>query len=276
MTNKKVLPSLITISVLAILILVGSVEALILGFTVLDGIVTKGEAVEFQLSINIEQGEVLDITTITLVLNGPQDLTCRFLPDGTPIDPCPGIQITQTENTSYQYGYGYDQGFIEGFLKYNVILNSSTVESGQYQSYFRITTPETEFESPEQIVIIRDPDFEGSCSLRAIEGVATFEGQDFTSNNRLSLYAPAGGARSGRGTFMTQEGRIRVSYAFTIHNAYLGPQDEIIFDTSGTLKEDARYFDETATITFNRASSTIFLDGTFLEFQDMEISFERC
>lgn len=273
-TNKKLFSIFITLSVVLLLLMLGPVQALIVGFSVVDGIITQGELAEFEVDIEIEQGEILDVQNLTLLLEGPVTKECIFLPDGTPITQCEGIIIELLDSPPYHYSYGY-HGYTEGFLEYDIFLDSLTTEPGQYQSKMIIATPEEIIMSPEQLIYIQPPELVQSCSLRAKGGVAELDEEIFTNRNRLNLYVPSGSAIDGEGTFTAQNGQ-RISYSYQVLSASQIGENIIQFEVLGELRKHPEVYQESATIIFDRSTSTIEIDGDTLEAENMEINFLRC
>ncbi|MBU0906588.1 MAG: hypothetical protein KKD18_04875 [Nanoarchaeota archaeon] len=273
-TNKKVLSVFVTLSVILLLLMLGPVEALILHFTTLDDDIIQGEIINFEIEINIEPGETLDLQTITLLLDGPEDLICRFLPNGTLLNSCPNVQIVQTSSTNYNYGYGYE-GYLPGTLKYEVNIDSTSLSPGEYVGRYLITSSTHGMESPEQIIVIRPPESVQSCSVRASGGSAHLGEETFTNRNRLSLYVPSGKATDGRGSFTAQNGD-RISYTYDVNGAsQIGP-NTIRFYTSGELRHRQQVYQETATITLNKATNKVTVDGQILDVNNMAVSFIHC
>jgi len=272
--NKKLISLFLTLSILLLVLMLGPVEALILGFSVLDGIISRGEPVKFEISVEIEQGEILDIQKITLLLKGPEDISCEFLPDGTLLTACPGIQITQTQSSQYQYGYD-SQGFLPGFLEYSVSLDSLAIQPGQYQSYFILSTPDSDVQSPEQLVYIQPPEAVQGCSVRANGGTATLDEETFENRNKLNLYVPSNKALNGKGSFTAQNGN-RVSYTYQVNNAVQSDENTITFQVSGELRKHLNVYNEDATITLNKATNKMNVNGGTLDIENMDISFMQC
>jgi hypothetical protein len=281
-SNKKLLSVFLTLTILLLILMLGPAEALLLEFFVSDGIVYKGEPVEFKVSIKIEQGEILDIKNITLLLEGPEDLECAFLPNGTLIAPCPEIQITKTQDAPYQQGYGYGygygynpQGFLQGLLEYKIILDSETIKPGQYQSKYIITTPRLRIQSPEQLVSVRSPKVIQGCSVRAKGGTAVLGEKTFENNNKLSFYVPSSSAAPGEGSFTAQEDK-RISYSYQIQSAIQLDDNIRIFRVAGNLRFLGETYQENATIRLDEATSKIDIKGDTLKVENMNVGFMRC
>lgn len=273
-TNKKVFSIFITLSVILLLLMLGPVEALVLGFTALSDEVVQGQEINFEIDIEIEPNEILDLQVITFLLDGPEDLICRFYPNGTLINSCPNVQINVLETANYSYGYGYE-GYLPGNLKYEINIDTTDISPGEYTSQYLITSSTHGMESPEEIVTIKPPEAVQSCSIRAHGGMGEIDEVQFSNRNRLNLYVPKGDATNGRGSFTAQNGD-RVSYAYEVDGAsQIGP-NIIRFYTSGELRYHQETTQEMATITLNKITSTVDIEGQTLDVKDMEVSFMRC
>jgi len=265
--------------------MLGPAEALILSFKISDNDIVQGQLTNFEIKIQIENKEIIDIEHITLSLSGPRQLTCRFYPNGTLLDACPEIQIKQIEKTNYTsrtynynygYGYGYSyQGYTQGLLKYNITFSSENLPPGEYQVKYIVSTARTKQESSQKSMIIRPPESVQGCSIRAIGGTATLGDESFKKRNRLNLYVPAGKATDGRGAFTAQNGE-RLSYSYNIRGAsQIGP-DIIRFFVAGEVRDKGNRYYEPATITLNKATSTVSINGQTFEVKEMQISFMNC
>ncbi|MFH1801906.1 MAG: hypothetical protein ABH864_00475 [archaeon] len=274
-SNKKLVSIFITLSVILLLLTLGPVEAFVLGFTVFEDEVVQGQPIDIEIEVEIEPGEFLDLQHITLLLDGPQDLICRFLPNGTLINDCPNVQITQTETTAYGFGYGYDQGYLPGFLKYEVTINSASLAPGAYAARYIITAPDAGLESPEQMIYIQPPEAVQSCSVRASGGTATLDEESYRNRNRLNLYVPSDKATGGKGSFTAQNGD-RLSYTYQVNSAVQLDPNTIMFYVSGELRKHTTVYQEAATITLNKATSKIKIEGETLDVESMNVGFMKC
>jgi len=284
--NKKIISIFITLSILLLLFMAGPVKAFFLNFVIVDDDIVQGEMLDLQIAVEIRDGEILDIQKITLILDGPQQVFCEFLPNSTLINSCPGIQIRQTETSEYQYGYGYgygysygygyDQGFLPGTVKYNVTIDSASLSPGNYISQYYITLPTTELESSEKEITIRVPEAVQSCSVRATNGVAELDDETYTNRNRLNLYVPSGKASGGRGSFTAQNGN-RISYSDNVHGAQQVGPSQIKFYVSGEIrKRGIPSYEESAIIILNKATSTISVQGETINVENMKVNFLDC
>jgi hypothetical protein len=279
--NKKIISIFITLSILLSLLMAGPAEAFFLNFIIADDDLVQGQMLDMQISVEIKEGEVLDVQKLTLILDGPQQIFCEFFPNATLIS-CPyDLEILQIETSNYTYGYGYgygygyDQGFLPGNLKYNITINTDPLLPGIYLSKYLVTLPQTELESSEKEIIIRSPNAVQGCSVRAINGVAEIGDEVFTNRNRLNLYVPSGKASAGRGSFTAQNGN-RISYTYNVQNAQqIGP-NKIRFYVSGEVRKHSQTWRESAVITLNKAASTISIKGETVDIKNMNVNFLEC
>src|SRR3989344_1400576 len=273
--NKKIISIFITLFIIFSLLMLGPVGAYFLNFTILDDDITQGEMLGLQITVEIKEGELLDIQKLTLILDGPQQISCEFFPNATLINSCPGIEIEQVETSDYQFGYGYDQGYLPGALKYNVSINSVSLLPGKYTSKYLVTTPGIELESSKKEIIVRSPKSVQICSVRATGGTTNIGENTYTKRNRLNLYVPSGKASLGRGSFTAQNSN-RISYTYNVNSAQqIGP-NKIKFYVSGEIREHSVTYKESAVITLDKAKSTISIDGQTLDVINMKVNLLDC
>lgn len=273
--NKKVFSYLLTAFVIGALLMTGSARAFLVGFSVLNDIVTKGEDVNFDFGIKVESGEFVDVKNISLKIDGPTNFKCDFLPDGSFVGDCPGVEIDRVKSTDYSYSYGYGYGFLPGELKYDVSVNSNVLSAGEYSSMFVVQTSNGDFETDSTPLFVEELPTQGSCSVRGNDGVAFINGEEFVLKNRLNLYAPSLNAKRGKGSFTAQDDKTRISYTFTVRRASkVG--DLIIFDVTGILRNNTEVSSESARIILDKTTMDIEINGEKLSVQDMDVSFLRC
>jgi hypothetical protein len=112
--GKSLVPStIITLFIVAMLIISGPAQAVAVNIAGLDPSYTKGEDVDFQIKIDInDPDQYVSITNISLDLNGPVKKTIFFTLDGKQISPGCNIEITPVsipkDDFGYGNGYGYD------------------------------------------------------------------------------------------------------------------------------------------------------------------------
>ena len=269
---SRIVAAFVTLSILTILIVSGPADAYILGLTILNPEVNKGEIIDFTASVNVEQNEVLNISRFVLKLQGPVNDDCTFQPDGTVISGCFGIQIQQIETTNYNYGYG----FTEGNLTYRILLDTSQYVFGIYQTSLGIIIGSQVIDQKGQDVIIRGPvtPLEG-CSIRADDGSLLAEGKQFGESN-INFYIPLKNAKNGKGALSAQIGKDRFSYKFNIDEIVENDYDSAVLAVSGKYKLGKnKYVKESALITFDKINRKISLISGNLTLFENKISFSK-
>ncbi|MCX6748924.1 MAG: hypothetical protein NT076_04940 [Candidatus Pacearchaeota archaeon] len=105
---------------------------------------------------------------------------------------------------------------------------------------------------------------EDSCSINAKNGNATFNGEGFGNNNKLSFYSILS-MQQGQGSFSAQMSRKRLSFNFkvkeTIENSETTMKLLVIDSTGGE-----------STIELNKMNKTIIIIGNNLSIKDMKVS----
>jgi len=112
--------TIITLIIVAMLIMSGPAQAVAVNIAGLEGPYTKGEDIDFQIKIVInDPDQYVSITNISLDLNGPVKKTIFFTLDGKQISPGCNIEITPVsipkDDFGYGNGYGYDRGAGYGY-----------------------------------------------------------------------------------------------------------------------------------------------------------------
>lgn len=107
---KRGITSLILTSIIVlVLILVTPAEAVEVNISTDKGAYKAGEKVKFKFKIDIQQGERVPITELTLKLDGTEK--CKFKPTGEIISGCENMTIEQEEAENFGYGYRQGTGF---------------------------------------------------------------------------------------------------------------------------------------------------------------------
>ncbi len=157
--KKSVFAStLITLLILAMLILSGPAQAVLVTISGLNGTYTKGSFVNFTVSIKISDPDAfVPVSNISVNVTGPSNINRTFALNGTPISGNGSINITpvftpQHTDFGYGYGYGYDRGLGYGYnfgygygygygygvgggtltYIYNVTIDSTSLSAGDY------------------------------------------------------------------------------------------------------------------------------------------------
>lgn len=171
----KALSFFITLIVLGLLILSGPAEAFSLSINVSETKPNLGESVSFIVSLDIEAGERLPVNDLRLEINGPVNINCKFLPNGTVILGCEKLIIEQISdanftggnlsgnysgtiyNWGYGYGFGYGYGGFPESLKYNITLNTTDLDYGIYETFFKIKINGNQFSQQGENITIVEP-----------------------------------------------------------------------------------------------------------------------
>ncbi len=278
--GKKRVPRLvggiITILLLGILIFSGPAQAFTLGLEVINPQINEGEIISFMASIEIDEGEFMEIDHLILKLEGPSQTICKFDTNGTIISGCNGIFIDQISSSQYNYGYGFGEGIFE----YNITLNSSGYLSGFYETFLNTIRGQEVFSQQGDNIIIRGGDIEGleRCSIRAKDGSLNVGELDIGDNNDLNFYLSEGSSGFGQGSLTGQKSRKRLSYKFDVLEVIENNNDRIIISVSGNYKINrGDWLAEDALIFFDRIDDRISLVGENIELIDSDIQFrEMC
>lgn len=272
--SRFLVAAVITFGIIAILIISSPANAFILGFTISNPASFQGEQINFKISGEVEADEILDIQSFMLKFIGPENFSCSFAPDGSLISSCPIIVEKIDLPESSQYGYGY----LPGDIEYNVTLDSTLLETGTYVVSLIANLPEEDkLSGTQNLIILGGGDDLGTCSLRAKGGTSIFEDNNFGSKNTLNLFNPKNIAVDGRGLLTMIKGRERVTYEFAVKKAYQLDRYTIIFETTGTSKENRNPAEErTAAIIYNTLSSEISVYGSDIQVTEMKVNFARC
>ncbi len=266
----------VTFLILLILLVAGPAQAVILGLTVDDTNVEKGEMINFQASAEVEAGEVLEVEYFVLKLMGPDTIECKFDVDGNPISGCDGIYITQIDVPPYGYGYGFSQGF----FKFNITLDTNYFASGKYETYLEMLVAGDSMMKRGEDVHIRPkpgPNFDmAGCSIRAEGGDLVAGGDDIDfGKGKINFHIPLGNANNGKGSLIAQKGRERFSYKFDIISVDANNDLYADFTVKGECKVDGQKMQKVAHIHYDKIANTIDVTCTELEIYDMEITFQK-
>ena len=222
--------------VLSFLIIIGPVQAFNLNINSEKFIAFIGDKLNFNVSASTDSEETIQVNNLTFKIEGPMNLSCSFLPNGTFIDFCSFLEIELIENSSFNFGYGYGYGFPNGILKWRIRLLTGGMKAGDYKAKFFADTSSGMFQSPDSMFKLINKTGSGTqgkiagCSIRAKDGTAIYNTTIFESRNRLSLFVPDKGAKIGQGTITAQEGKDRVSYRFSVINATKINNSTILFE----------------------------------------------
>lgn len=134
--HKKlgVLAVLLTFFIIILLVLTGPAYALSMNLSSDKTDVKRGESISFDVDLNLDSNQYLDMGSITLVLEGPLHKECVFSKTGSIINGCDGVSsivLVSKTNGSYGYGYGYGYGSFTD-VKYRVVINTASYAAGTY------------------------------------------------------------------------------------------------------------------------------------------------
>jgi len=163
----------VTAFIITLLILAGPAEAFSLELNISETNPQYGDEISFIVSLNINTGERLPVTDLTLQLFGPVDINCKFRTDGSPISGCHNITIIpvstanitegdltgnyQKTNESHNWGYGYGYGYgSPEILSYNITLDTSSLDYGLYETFFKAKINQNQFTQQGKNIIIID------------------------------------------------------------------------------------------------------------------------
>lgn len=271
--KAKILAAVVTISILTMLIISGPANAFILGLTILDTEVLKGEAIDFQASVQINSNEFLDLSYLTLNIKGPAIISCKFKPDGKVLRGCGGLKIKRVETTEYGFGYGYGTGFTNGTLAYNITLDTKRYQVGTYTTELNVNIGDQKTrQAGENITILSKSSALRGCSFRARDGQLVFD--EFSSNlNKFNFHIPLAYSADGKGSLTGQSGRERISYNFELIEVQDNNPHNASILVSGEFKINGDKTVEDATIFFDKDKQRVKISGENLNVINMNVYF---
>ena len=273
--KSKIIAAIVSILVLVLLILIGPANAFILGLTVSDNTPNLGDIIDFMLTAEIEDEDViLNIDFFTLKFQGPTDIECRFFPNGTKIDACPGLTITQIESSNFGYGYGYGYGYLPGFFKFNLTLNTSVLSEGDYDVVLltSIDGEQSEEQAEEEITINDEEpqDLVDVCSLRGDDGESFIDEELFSTKNKVNLHYSRGSNGPGQGFFTSQAKKDRISFKYNVSNVFR-EGNNVIIEVTGMFRlnrDDEIPLD--ATLTLDKETETLKVESNEFDAFDLD------
>ncbi len=272
----KALAGFLSFTIIAMIVMAGPAESFVLGLTISDSVIDQGESVEFGVEAEVENADMyMNIQEFRLDLAGPIPYSCRFNPDGVLLSPCPGVSIQKIQSPAYQYGYG----FFPGVLKFKVTLDTGYLVPDTYQVTLATVLPDEEILTEQkEINIVQGNEEIFSCSLRADEGNAKFEGASLNTKNKASLYTGGEKSAMSEGSITSTKGQTRIIYDFRVTRAIPVGSDKVVFYTTGDISEgrERNTQSENARIIYNAATSTIDVVGDDYQVTGMDVKFARC
>lgn len=260
--------------IILLLLLIGPVNALIMRISISNSYPNIGDLTSIIASAKVQQMDTAAFNNFTIMISGPQIIQCTFFPNGTLLTSCPGITI-KTINQPQQAGYGY---YEPGSFEFNITLNTSQLTIGNYDVTLKAHTSDGTRTSPKQTLkILKQGQLTQSCSIRASNGVGIFNNQTFQKNNHLSVNVPLKNAKDGQGSITLQDKSSRVSYEFSVLDAYSTSNKTIIFDVTGNMRKDlGNKLSLTGEIIFDKTKMKISFVSPTLNANNMGITFAKC
>ena len=263
------------------LYLAGPAQAFILGLAISDPLPQIGEMIVIDVSAEIEQNDLLNISQFMAMVNGPSSKTCTFLPNGTKID-CPDISIQVIQQPSFNFGYGY---YDQGLFKYKLSLNTSGMNSGAYTIDLSAKEDQNIIDSSQKQFNLVAPivgTILDQCSLRAKKGIyngnIVFNGQ----KNSLNFHVPGKAATLGSGSLTTQikipnqKKLARESYSFIVTNAIITGDDTFELEVEGDLQiSNTQNQFEQARIYVDKSSKQVSIVGSTFIMDNMNVTFMK-
>ncbi len=147
--NNKIIASIVTVAVLALLVFAGPAQAYSLNLEFENTEAEQGKKIEPTATVDVESGEALDIDEIVLILDPVGDretVECSFDVTGKMKsgvnEPCHGINIKKIKKKKiqgygYNYGYGYGYG-VTNDLVYDITIHTQKFDVGEYDTQLKI------------------------------------------------------------------------------------------------------------------------------------------
>jgi hypothetical protein len=282
--NTKIISVILTLTILAGLLISAPAQAFILGLSISDKNVEKGKIIDLSLSAQAVP-EDSEIVSLSLNLSGTQSLLglveefCNFKADGTIISGCKGIIIDKKDNIGYGYGYihGYGYGYGENVLEYNIHLNTTEYYAGTYKTVLVVKTTNNNMynKTGEDITIIGNVTAMKACSIRAKQGEAIVQKEEFGTNNKINFYIPNIRARSGQGYILGQKDRTTYSYKFIVAKVLENDKTHAVIAVSGKYKIGiGKQITEKSIVVFDKKNNQLDIMGKNLNVEYMDVSFK--
>lgn len=290
--KSKIIAILVTIGVIGVLFLTGPAQAIILSIEIPKTDIVKGSLINIMPSIEIQDSEIVDINYLSLQLIGQQEINCIFFINGSAISGCEGIKIEPIESADFGYGYGYlindfgygyGYGFMKGFLKYNITIESKQLNVGRYQPIFSVFSDgEKILEKKGDVIDIKTKiinRLENRCSIRAFDGKLGANNKNFT-NNRINFYISSRDPMTGKGALSGQKNRERISYRFKVNKIIENNDLVLKVKVIGEFRIGNNPADKQSAesiLVFDRLRNKISLNGGKINTKSMFINFiEGC
>lgn len=245
--KERILGSIFALVVILLLVVAGPAQALEFSISDIPN-TNKGDTLEYDIRVNVLDTEQLPLEDTTLIIRSRagnfDEFRCRIFEDGSfsctrqkgsdssPINPDNSINIVRT-NENGTFGYGYFSG---GNLNFHVTWNTPVnLRPGEYGTKLIIESDGQTFSSDEERFNIITPARPGDrFSIRARGTRSLVNGQEWISQNALSLYYSNNQREQGQSTLELQGNRNQ-RLGITMENARLitNDDDEIIVKYRG-------------------------------------------
>ncbi len=274
----KLASAFIVFLIVTLIILAGPANAFQLGLDINKDVINQGENAKFQVSANVESGEIIPIDKFIFNISGPKNSVCEFDSKTNIIVGCSDITIRQISvgnETGYDYSYGY-KTYNPGLLSYELILNTSSYDTGEYHIDLRVISKGDILKKTNGVFYIGANGLNG-CSVRADDGEIIINGESFDSpRNKFSMKIPLSQAIDGKGYFTAQAGRNRINYDFKRIMVLHNDENYASVLVTGQVRTGAKdKVSEKAVIYLYKKDKRIDIDGDSFDIQHMDITFMR-
>ena len=268
-TKSHLIAGILTLTVISLLIFLGPAQAFIVNINISNPLVLIGDAVSFIISASTEEGDNISSALFFLNITGPQNASCSFNVNGTPIPSCPSFSIVKLEGSDDPFGYGY--GYLTGDFKYNVTIDSGILLPGRYNAEFiALFDNSTKKSNVEFNIVNNSLEIEG-CSIRGEDGDLLLNNTEFGSKNKLNFNIPKKNAAKGKGSLTSQDKAQRISYKFNVVEAREFDDRFIIADVTGRLRDQNKEIaNENARITIDKQINEIDILGDSFSLENMD------
>jgi len=277
----RLLSVIITGVIISLLVFSGPAQAFILGFSIPDPDVNKGEKIYLDAQINVELVDN-DLDYVQLFLDGPGpfDVSCKFFEDGTIKEGCMGLNISSVDasgNPGCPGGYDYSYSYAcKKKLRYNITLDSSKYIAGKYLSELSIKSGNISLTTAKQTIEIRaNPKSLAGCSLRGKAGELVIDEESWGNRNSLSFYVPLKNADKGSGSLTSQFGRKRFSYSFNIKEVLENDANNTVMVILIETGKKNSELNGDALIFFDKQNKKVKVWGNNFVLDDVDVTFTR-
>ncbi len=284
--KSKIISTILSISVIALLFILGPAHALILGISVSDTSPFLGEIINFLVSAEIESGESIDVDDyLTLELKGPQTTKCKFSLKGEPLSSCIGINITLVSSPDFENGYGYGYGygygvnnFTSGKFVYKIDLDTSYYKPWFYHTKLIVNSKVKDYEKvgPDITITKKAAKIQG-CSVRSIGGEFFVLGQNLTDGTKVNFNIPIrNSANDGQGYIISQTRKGRFTYKFDFIKVLDADEEGATLLTSGSYRNGPGKLTKTsAVLVLDKDHNLVDIHAEEFSLDDSKVKFLR-